>query len=77
MAEKENKVLDYKPTELFEMQARLLNENELLSLQFWNVYESGIYEKNRYTMNKKQREFFDLFASRIQEIYKSLLKLVQ
>lgn len=76
MAEKEDKLLDYDPVELFELQATLKDENELLYLQFWNKGESGIYENLRYTMNKKQREFFDLFVLRIREIYQLLQKLV-
>lgn len=76
MLEKENKILDYDPVELFEMQAQLLEDNELLSFQFWNIDESGVYERNRYTINKKQRELFQLFRDRIREIYQTLLKLV-
>lgn len=76
MADKDNKLLDYDPVDLFEMQATLKDENELLNFQFWNIDESGIYENRRYTLNQKQREFFDLFVLRIRDIYQLLQKLV-
>lgn len=76
MSENESKILKYDPLELFEMQANISDENELLCLQFWDSSNSGIYENWKYTMNKKQRELFDLFVIRIREIYQLLLKLV-
>ncbi|WP_313563577.1 hypothetical protein [Ruminiclostridium cellobioparum] len=76
MSGKEEKVLDYRPVELFEMQARLIDENELLCLQFWNKGESGVYENFRYSLNNKQKELFDLFVIRINEIYDLLKNLV-
>ncbi len=79
MSEQKNKKLRYKPVELFEMQARLLDDNELLNYEFWDASMSGIYDnkKWKYYMNKIQREIFDIFVLRITEAYESLLKLVE
>jgi hypothetical protein len=77
MSEKENKSLDYDPIELFEMQAKMTDDNELLCFYFWNKEESGIYQNWKWTINKKQEEFFDLFVIRIREIYQALQKLVK
>lgn len=65
MSEQENKKLSYAPVELFEMQANLLDQNDLLCYQFWNASESGIYneKKWKYFMSKEQREIFDLFVT--------------
>lgn len=76
MLERESKILEYDPVEIFEMQALLLEDNELLNFQFSNIDESGIYEKNRFVINEKQREIFKLFGDRIREIYAILQRLV-
>lgn len=76
MVEEEGKVLRYPPTELFEIQSDLSERDELLHLQFWDIDNSGISVGFRVTINDKQRELFDLFVTRINEIYKTLIKLV-
>ncbi len=76
MSEYEGKVLSYKPEELFELQVELSDENELLHINFSDIRECGVYENNRYKLNKKQNEMIEIFISRINEIYESLKNLV-
>lgn len=77
MKDSENKLLNNNPVDYFEMQALMADENEMLNLSFYNKGDSGVYNKYRFVMNKKQEEFFDAFVGRIQEIYGMLKGLIE
>ena len=75
--EKEYMVLPYDPVELFEMEAYLIEKNELLKLIFWDVQNSGIQDGWKFIMDKKKSEVLDLLVDRISEKYQSLLRLIK
>lgn len=76
MLDEDSKILRYDPVDLFELQATLIDENELLCLSFWDKDKSGIYSNFKYNLSDKQEEIFDLFVLRINRIYESLKSLI-